>query len=572
MTTKEKQLTGYPSIDKPWLKYYSEEAVNAPLPECTMYEYLWKNNQEHPEDVALVYFGRKITYGEMFNHIEKIAGTFWAKGIRKGDIVSICSVSTPEVIYAIYALNKIGATVNILEPRNNAERIEYYLNLTQSKYLLMLDICFPKIDAIIQKTTVEEVVVISPLESASPIVKIGAKIKGKKATIKKKAPYITWKEFEKCAGEYEECIYEPGRTAVIVYTGGTTGIPKGVMLSDVALNTVALQMQKLGDYAARQKRFLNIMPPFIAYGITCGIHMPLCSGMRDVVIPNFTPDKLAKLVLQYKPSALMGVPSHYGMMAKDPLMKGKKLDFLEVCGAGGDAFVPALEESINQFFKEHEAPYKIAKGYGMTEMCSAVTACFGNYNKLKSAGIPLCKNVVAVFKPDTDEELPYNTQGEICFLTPTRMEGYYGNEAETLSVLKKHSDGKVWVHTKDIGYVDEDGFVFIINRVKRMIIRADGHNVFPSAIEEVINSHEAIAECAVVGIKNAEAGNGQIAKAFMVLKEDYQTKQEQVLSELQELLTRKLPERDTVEAYQFVSEIPLTPIGKVNYRALEEMG
>ena len=176
----KKQFTGYPSIDKPWLKYYSEEAVATLLPQCTIYEYLHNNNKEHPSDVALVYLGQKITYRDMFEKIESVAVAFWTKGIRKRDIVSVCSVSTPEVIYAIYALIKIVAIVNILEPRNNAERIEYYLNLTQSKYLLMLDICFPKIDAIIQKTKVKEVVVISPLESASTIIKMGAKIKGKK--------------------------------------------------------------------------------------------------------------------------------------------------------------------------------------------------------------------------------------------------------------------------------------------------------------------------------------------------------------------------------------------------------
>lgn len=566
---EQKNTSGYPSIEKPWLKYYTQEAINAPLPMSTIYEYLWENNKKYQNDVAIIYLGRKITYGEMFRNIDKVAGALYAKGIRKGDIVSICSVSTPEVIYTIYALSKIGAIANILEPRNNAERIEHYLNITESKYLLMLNLCFPKIDAIVHKTKVKEVVIISPVTSAAVLVRIGAKIRGNKAKTEKRTPYISWKDFIKVSRNYEEHSYASGKTAVIVYTGGTTGVPKGVMLSDLAMNTVALQMQKLGNFAARQKRFLNIMPPFIAYGITCGIHMPLCSGMQDIVIPNFIPERLGQMVWKYKPSSLMGVPSHYGVLSKAPILRGKKLDFLEVCGAGGDAFVPVLEDAVNQFLEEHEAPYKIAKGYGMTEMCSAVTACFGEINKSKSAGIPLCKNVVAVFKPDTDEELPYNTQGEICFLTPTRMEGYFGNENETMNVLKEHRDGNIWVHTKDIGYVDEDGFVFLINRLKRMIIRADGHNVFPSAIEEVISLYEAVESCAVVGVKHDKVGNGQIAKAFITLKEEYKSKQEIVLKELKELLAEKLPERDIVEEYQIIEQLPLTPIGKIDYQSLE---
>ena len=569
---QEKTMTGYPSIDKPWLKYYSEEAINAKLPECTVYEYLYEQNKEFPEDIAIVYLGRKISYRELFVNIDLVADSFWSMGVREGDIVSICSVSTPEVIYSLYALSKIGATVNILEPRNNAERIEYYLNLTESKYLVMLDLCFPKIDSIVHNTKIKDVIVVSPFDSASGLVKAIGKVKRKQTKIEGKALYRDWKSFIACKEAHVKATYSEERPAVIVYTGGTTGVPKGVCLSDCALNTVVFEMKQTGDnISERRKKFLDIMPPFIAYGITCGIHMPLCLGMRNIVVPNFTPEKLDKLVWKHKPNLMMGVPSHYGLLCKSELLRKKRLPFLEVCGAGGDAFIPALEENVNDFLLEHGAPYKVAKGYGMTEMCSAVTVCFCEKNKLKSTGIPLCKNVVGVFTPGTDEEIPYNTQGEICFLTPTRMMGYLKNEEETKNVLIQHSDGKVWVHTKDIGYVDEDGFVFIINRMKRMIIRSDGHNVFPSVIEEVINTYEAVESCAVVGVTHVDRKNGQLTKAFITLKPEYKGKDERVIKELEQLLLQKLPERDTVEAYQIIEELPLTPIGKVDYRALEEM-
>ncbi len=566
----ENKKTGYSSIDKPWLKYYSEEAINAPLPECTIYEYLLENNKDHLDEIALVYLDRKITYRELFKTIDTVANAFSGIGVKSGDVVSICSVSTPEIVASIYALSKIGATVNVLEPRNNAERIEYYLKLTESKILIMLDKVFPKIDSIIKNTLIEKVFVVSPTNSAATYIKLLSKLK-KQDSCGDGEVYIEWNKFIKKSKQViNEVKYFEEHPAVIVYTGGTTGVPKGVMLSDKALNTVAFQMSKLDTLFVRKKRFLNIMPPFIAYGITCGIHMPLCCGMRVTIVPNFAPENLAKLVLKNKPNSLMGVPSHYEILAKDSRLKGKDLSYLDGCGAGGDAFVPSIEILVNDFLSEHNAPNRISKGYGMTEICSAVSACYSDKNKFGSVGIPFCKNIVGVFDPDTGEEMTYNEKGEICFCSPTMMLGYYKNQEETDKVLKKHKDGKVWVHTNDIGYVDEDGFIFIIGRMKRMIIRADGHNVYPSAIEAVVCQHNAVASCAAVGIKKDENSNGQIAKAFIVLKPEYANQKEVVEKELRELLLKKLPERDQAEEYGFIDELPLTLVGKVDYRALEK--
>lgn len=564
---KEKKFSGYPSIDRPWLKYYPENAVNAPLPECTIYEYLWESNKEKLNDLALIYFGKKITFRKLFERIEEATKAFAGLGIKGGDVVSVCSPATPELIYSLYALNRLGATVNLLEPRNNPERIQYYLELTNSKYMVMLDRCYPKINAIIDKTPLKKVVVISLTQTANLLLKIGERLTSKKYRFNKNL-YVHWKNFIKESAEYLPAVYEKSRAAIIIYTGGTTGVPKGVMLSDDAMNAVAFQMGKLDAHFMREKSFLNIMPPFIAYGVTCGIHMPLSQGMKEYLIPNFTPEKLATLIVKHKPNSMMGVPSFYEIVSKSSKMNGKNLSFLETCGAGGDAFSLSAEKSVNAFLQSHNSPNKVYKGYGMTEVCSAQTSGFLNYNKDGSVGIPFCKNTVAVFKPETEEELLYNAVGEICFQTPSQMLGYVKNEEETAKVIQTHEDGSVWIHTGDLGYVDEDGFVFIVGRSKRMIVRPDGHNVFPSAIEAVLGTHPAVEACSVVG-KKADRTNGSYPMAFVVLKPEYRGQEKGIQKELVKLGLQKLPERDQAEYYCFINELPLTSIGKIDFRSLE---
>lgn len=276
---------------------------------------------------------------------------------------------------------------------------------------------------------------------------------------------------------------------MIVHTGGTTGTPKGVMLSDGNLNTMAFQYKRLGVEFTREQNFLNIMPPFIAYGVVLGIHMPLVLGLNDVLIPQFDPNKFADLIIKYKPAHLMGVPTHFDKLRTNKKMINYDLSFFKSAGAGGDAITAQFETEINQFLKEHKSEYDIAKGYGMTEISSAATACRGTVNKFQSVGVPHLKTVVSVFEPDTDKELPYGAKGEICMTSPTVMLGYYANEKETNQLLRVHSDGKTWIHSGDLGYMDSDGFVFIEGRTKRLIIRHDGFKIFPTLIENKITSY-----------------------------------------------------------------------------------
>ena len=250
------------------------------------------------------------------------------------------------------------------------------------------------------------------------------------------------------------------------------------MLTDVDFNSIAQQFGAYEKLFRRGQKLMNIMPPFIAYGYACGVHLPLVLGLTVIIIPNLDPAKLGALIWKYKPEHMFGVPAHYQQMASSLLLKNKDLSFIRNYAAGGDAITVGAEQSVNDFLAAHGVEYGLAKGYGMTEVSSAATAASGLANKVGSVGIPLVNTLVSVFEPGTDTELPIGERGELCISGPAIMKGYYGKPAETAALLRHHSDGRVWAHTGDVGYMDEDGFVFLDSRIKRLIIRHDGFKVF----------------------------------------------------------------------------------------------
>ena len=576
---EQAKRTGYPSIDKPWLQFYSEEAKNAPLPACTIYAYLYRNNKEHADEIALNYFDKKATFAQLFERIALAAKVYKRIGVCKGDIVTLCTVTTPEVVYSLYALNLLGATVNMIDPRTHEDGIVQYLTETHTKVLLVISAALPKISKLLNATEVQTVITVSPAESMPLPVKLGYRMtKGRdESQPDTDKRYIAWNRFlqaaERDAG-VSPAPYEKEAVAVIVHTGGTTGTPKGVMLSNDNINAIAHQYH-YGLAPARRQRFLNIMPPFIAYGIVTGVHMPLCCGNVNIIIPSFDPTTFDKLVVKYRPNHFCGAPSHLHNLIQSKRMKHFDLSFLVSAGVGGDRMTAQNEEQINRLLAGHGSKYKVAKGYGMTESCSCSCSCLCKneaVNKFGSVGVPLIGNVVSVFDPVTKQELGYHTQGEICLSGPTVILGYYDNPEETAHVLQSHSDGRRWIHSGDIGYMDEDGVVFVIDRMKRMIIRPDGFKVYPSVIERVIAEHDQVEACAVVGVPCAGFTQGMIPKAYVVLKKEAVGPPDATLAAIEDLCHNELAEYVWPREYVCIDQLPLTPIGKVDYRALERMG
>ena len=567
----------YLSISMSWLKYYDDKVIFSEIPDMTIYEYLCNKNKNNMSNCALNYYGTKITYDDLLKTIEKVAKSFQYLGVEKGNIVTVCLFNVPEAIYILYALNMIGAIVNFVDPRTNVERMKYFCNETNSKILIIFDMINEKIDGFVKDTDITDIVTVS-ISDSLPLAKSMVYNKSHKQNIKKiiNVNNIKWKEF--CAlSKYVEKLnktdFSKNMPCAMVLTGGTTGIPKAVPLTNENLNAMAMQYELSGvPHSKRENKFLDIMPPFLAYGLVNGIHMPLSLGMQNILITKIVPEELAKTILKYKPNHFMGVPNHMEVIADSKEMEGKDLSFIITAGAGGDSTTIEQEKKFNNFAKLHNISNMLQKGFGMTEGASAMISTLSNEtNKLGSVGIPLPLNVVGIFEPDTETELPIGEKGEICILTPTMMQGYLNNPSETGKVIKTHSDGTKWIHTGDLGYMDREGFTYHLNRIKRMIVRPDGHNVFPSVIENLLITSDKIKQCIVVGVDSEFDTKGQYPKVTIVLN-DEDIDKEELIKELDKMCSKEFPERDVPYYYEFVQEIPKTLAGKDDYRAIEKLG
>lgn len=560
----------YASQAKPWLKYYDQKFIDQTLPALSAFEYVCQRSKNHLNDTALEYYGRKFTYADLIVNVKKTAAALRGVGVKKGDIITVVSIMTPEIIALFYAADMMGATLNLVDPRYSVEGIREYIEEVDSHLLVCLNVVYERCRQAAKRTNVEKVIVLSPADSLPPVMAVGYKL-----TTPDKNKYasnvIRWKQFIK-GGEGQSTAaepYDPDHACVVVHTGGTTGSPKGVMLTDDCFNGIALQFQAYPKLFHRGQKLMNIMPPFIAYGFACGIHLPLVLGFTVIIIPNLDPDKLGSLVLKHKPEHMFGVPTHYQQLASDPKLRDKDLSFIINYAAGGDSLSRGAEQTVNDFLAAHGARYPIAKGYGMTEVSSAATVAAGLDNKPGSVGIPMVNTIIAAFEPGTDRELPIGQRGELCISGPCLMKGYYNKPEETAILLRRHPDGRVWAHTGDMGYLDEDGFVFLDSRIKRMIIRHDGFKVFPSMIENVVSRHPAVHQCSVVGCADKDHTQGRLPFVYIVLKADTTAKKKQVIRELERMCAEELPEYVQPVAYKFISSMPMTPVGKVDYRQLE---
>ena len=560
----------YASQAKPWLKYYDQKFIDQTLPALSAFVYVCQRSKNHLNDTALEYYGRKFTYADLIVNVKKTAAALRGAGVKKGDIITVVSIMTPEIIALFYAADMMGATLNLVDPRYSVEGIREYIEEVDSHLLVCLNVVYERCRQAAKRTNVEKVIVLSPADSLPPVMAVGYKL-----TTPDKNKYasnvIRWKQFIK-GGEGQSTAaepYDPDHACVVVHTGGTTGSPKGVMLTDDCFNGIALQFQAYPKLFHRGQKLMNVMPPFIAYGFACGIHLPLVLGFTVIIIPNLDPAKLGSLVLKHKPEHMFGVPTHYQQLAADPKLRDKDLSFIINYAAGGDSLSRGAEQTVNDFLAAHGARYPIAKGYGMTEVSSAATVAAGLDNKPGSVGIPMVNTIIAAFEPGTDQELPIGQRGELCISGPCLMKGYYNKPEETAILLRRHPDGRVWAHTGDMGYLDEDGFVFLDSRIKRMIIRHDGFKVFPSMIENVVSRHPAVHQCSVVGCADKDHTQGRLPFVYIVLKADTTAKKKQVIRELERMCAEELPEYVQPVAYKFISSMPMTPVGKVDYRQLE---
>lgn len=574
MDTKEneKQLTGYPSIDKPWMKYYSEDAINTPLPEGTIYEYLWENNKDYLNDVAVIYFGRKITYNELFENIDKAARAFIGIGMKQGDVCTVISPSCVNSIVVFYALNKIGAISNYINIIESEAGFKTYFLEAKSNYIVTVDLFLGKTLQASEKIGVNKIITFSVSEYMPVMMKTGYKIKTKSFSKKVSCDkIIDWKDFMDRANSVKDIntFTDSDSISIWGHTGGTTGVPKTVLLTNKAYNTVAMQYMKSMTYR-RGQVFLNIIVPFVVYGMLTCMHMPLCLGLTVAIVPKFEAGDWFQYLKKYRPAHISGIPSYFSPMLEDKKLESIDLSFIRTFAVGGDGLTERLELDINKFLFDHGSQAKLLKGYGMTEVCSSALTEFDNYSKIGSVGIPLFKNNIRIYDNEKKCECKYGETGEVLLSSYSLMVGYKDNEKETDKLIMTDSDGTKWVHTEDLGYVDEDGFLFLLGRMKRfMFVGPEGlaYKVFPKEIEDVIMLSPEVAEVCVVSVND---GNGFLPKAYVVLKNKHTISTKIITRKLTEICIQELPDYMRPYRYEYIAEMPKTAIGKIDYKALEQ--
>ena len=568
---KEEKLNKKNNIKTPWLKYY-KEGVPAHLnyPKGTMVGYFLEAVARYPENIAIEYYGRTYTYRAFYEMIRDTAKSLKSQGVKEGDTIAICMPNTPEALLMFYAANMVGALVSLIHPLSAEKEIQNYINGSGATFLLSLDLVYDKVHNIVDNTCIKKIVIASAGDSLKTIKKFLYKFKnrGTVPKIELTDDIMTWNEFINYGYDYQgeiACLKGANDPAVILYSGGTSGDPKGILLTNMNFNALALSCHKMIEQSGEGESILAILPIFHGFGLGVCIHTTLGCGMRVVLVPNFNPKDFGKLLHKHKISIVCGVPSLFESLTKTSMGKND-LSKLKSAISGGDFMSKDLKNKVDTYFREHGSNAEIRVGYGLTEASAAICVTpTGGYRE-NSIGIPFPDTYVKVVRVGTHDEVPYGEDGEICISGPTVMMGYLNNLEETIQTLQIHEDGRTWLHTGDVGSMDKDGFVYFKQRVKRIII-SNGYNLYPSYIETIINSHPDVFTSTVIGIPHPK--KVQVAKAYIVLKDGVKPSKE-VEKSIRLHCEKNLARYSLPAVYEFRESLPKTLVGKVAYRELEK--
>ena len=555
----------------PWLSYYSRKERSIKFTKKSIYHFMKDSVGDYKELIALNYFDNRISYYEFFKNIDICAKGLREFGIKKGDIVTICLPNLPEAIYIFYAVNKIGAVADIIHPLSSEEEVKLYLTESKSRFLFLVDFDYIKYKEVINESLVYKTILVSPGESMKGLLSIGYQLlKGRSVKKPKKSEhsYMTWKEFFNYginnSEEFEEDVKDSDE-ALILHSGGTTGKPKGIVISNYSFNALA-QQSAVNVIDVRPKdKILTILPIFHGFGLGVCIHTPLCLRVETILMPEYNDTRFYKIWKFDKPNVILGVPTLWEGMMKNEKFKDVDMSQLKYIVSGGDSLTVAQEMKINKFLHAHGAKVDILKGYGMTESVAATCYTFPGTNEPGSIGIPMVGNTYKICDPETGKEVPLGKEGEICVNGPTLMMGYLNNPEETKNVLREHEDGITWLHTGDIGYISLNGIVYYTQRLKRMIV-VSGFNVYPSVIENTIAKHKDVEKVCVIGIPHQYKMH--VPKAFIVLRKGVK-KSDKIIKEITALCKKDLSVYAVPKDFEFRDDLPKTLYGKVDYKKIE---
>ncbi len=558
-------------VKTPWEPFMGDVPMHLDYFEGSMFEAVERMAEKYPNHVAFTFMGRHTTYKHMVAQIEKCARSLKTIGIRQGDKVTIAMPNCPQAIFMFYAVNLVGGIANMIHPLSAEKEIEFYLNESKSVTAVTLDQFYHKFEHIRQNTGLVNIVIASIRDELSRPILAGYMLtEGRKvAKIPADAPVIRWNQF---IGLGRFCFYnykvktgyhDP---AVILYSGGTTGKTKGIVLSNGNFNAMAQQIVATNPMFRPGDRMLSAMPLFHGFGLGVCIHSMLANGGHCILVPRFTAKSYAKLITKYKCNFIAGVPTLYEALLRLPSMGKANLSSLKGVFSGGDSLSVELKKKFDTFLYDHNASIQVREGYGATETVTACCLTPITMAKEGSIGIPFPDTYIKIVKPNTDEELPYGEEGEILLAGPTVMQEYAGQPEETANTLRKHADGLTWVYTGDLGVMDNQGFVYFKGRAKRMII-SSGYNIYPAQLENILDAHEDVQMSCIIGVPDTYKMHK--VKAFVMLKQGVPANDE-TKEKLLAYCKKNIAKYAMPYDIEFRAELPKTLVGKVAYRQLEE--
>ncbi len=558
-------------IKTPWLSSYGEVQFHLDYPNGSMSRAVLNTASTYPQNTALSFMGKKTSFFALAEKIDLCARAFVAAGIKEGDRVCLCMPNVPQTVFALYGLNRIGAIATMIHPLSAEGEIAFYLNEAKCDVVLTLDQFYGKFVNVQKSVSIRKLIISSVADALSFVMSVGYKLtQGRKIPkVPQEENVLLWNDFLQAGKEYVgEYIVEKEKDdpAVILFSGGTTGVTKGILLTNLNFNALALQTVHMCNRPVTGKKMLAAMPMFHGFGLGVCVHTMMVAGGTSILVPRFTPKEYANLIVKEKPNYIAGVPTLFETITRNSDLDGKNLDFLMGVFSGGDSLSIELKKKFDQFLTDHGATVRIREGYGTTECVTA--SCLTPYNieVEGSIGLPYPDTYYKICKPSTEEEVPYGEDGEICLTGPTVMKGYLNHPEENANTLRAHSDGRVWLHTGDLGYMNENGFIFFKQRIKRMIITS-GYNVYPSQLENIIDSHKAVQMSCVIGVKDPI--KMQKVKAFVMLREGFEPTPE-VLESLREHCRKNIARYALPYDIEIRKTLPKTLVGKVAYTVLEK--
>ena len=560
------------NVKTPWMPFMNGIPAQLDYFEGSMCEAVENIAEKYPNVIAYDFMGSHTNYRRCVEEIHACARALRAAGVKENDRVTIAMPNCPQAVSMFYAINMVGAIANMIHPLSAEGEIEFYLNDSRSVAALTLDQFYGKFANIRKNTPALKTLIVASIKDAlNPVMKLGyALTEGKKVPkLPEDGDYISWKQFILNGKQFtgDPRVKRVGaQPAVILYSGGTTGVTKGILLSNLNFNALGAQIIATNPIFTVGDKMLSIMPMFHGFGLGVSIHSMLVNGGRCVLVPRFTPQTYAELLRKHKPNFIAGVPTLYEALLRLDGLDDLDLSCLKGMFSGGDSLPVELKKRIDAFLKDHKATIEVREGYGTTECVTASCLTPSGLAREGSIGIPFPDTYYKIVMPGTEIEVPYGQEGEICLAGPTVMMEYVNHPQETADTLRKHADGLTWVHTGDLGVMDKDGYIYFRQRIKRMIVTS-GYNVYPSQIEGILDKNECVHMSCVIGVKDPY--KMQKVKAFIVLKPGYEPTDE-TREKIMDYCRKHIAKYALPYEIEFRDELPKTLVGKVAYRILEE--